>query len=151
MDSRRSAVKSSDDPWLEGRLPLTVYYEDTDFSGYVYHANYLKFFERGREELIGTDFLRELFQRGYHFVVGRAEVSYHKPAKHADRLTIVSRMRVSTSPVTLFEQAAYLAATPGETEPKKLVSATIKLIGVDSSGKAARMPAEVLEHFRKLL
>ena len=42
--------------WLEGRehvLPVRIYYEDTDFTGVVYHANYLRYFERGR-----SDFLR---------------------------------------------------------------------------------------------
>jgi acyl-CoA thioesterase FadM len=61
-------------------------------------------------------------------------------------------MRVRASPVTLFEHAAYLAAAPGDAEPGKLlVSATVKLIGVDSSGKVARIPPAVLDHFRKLL
>ncbi len=36
------------------RLPVTIYYEDTDFTGVVYHANYLKYFERAREELLGV-------------------------------------------------------------------------------------------------
>ena len=64
---------------LKGQTTWRVYYEDTDFSGYVYHANYLKFFERGREELLGVEKLQELFKKGLHFVVAKIQISYHKP------------------------------------------------------------------------
>lgn len=150
MDSLKAAIRTSEDPWIEGRLSLSVYYEDTDFSGYVYHANYLKFFERGREELIGTGFLRSMFERGFHFVVGRAEISYHRPARHADRLEIVTRMRLSSSQVTLVEHVAYRQAPEGGAASEKLVTALVKLIGVDASGEMARMPPDVQEHFRNL-
>lgn len=75
---------------LEHRLPVRVYYEDTDFSGVVYHANYLRFFERGR-----TDALRvmgvhrtELLADEIVFVVRRMEVEYLRPAKVDDPLTV---------------------------------------------------------------
>ncbi len=85
---------------IEGRmhvLPVRVYYEDTDFSGFVYHANYLKFCERGR-----SDFLRlagvhhhELHRGGLGgrmgFVVRRMACDFLKPAMIDDVLEVRSR------------------------------------------------------------
>ena len=94
----------SDWPDLAGRvegethvLPIRVYFEDTDFAGVVYHANFLKFCERGR-----TDFIRLL---GIHhqqlaapdagdplvFVVRRIEIDYLKPGRLDDVLEVVTR------------------------------------------------------------
>jgi acyl-CoA thioester hydrolase len=76
----------------EHQLPVRVYYEDTDFSGVVYHANYLRFFERGR-----TDALRlagvhhtELLVDQAAFVVRRMEVDYLRSAKVDDALLVRS-------------------------------------------------------------
>ncbi len=86
-------------PHLAGRLiprghclGLRVYYEDTDFSGIVYHANYLKFMERGR-----SDYMRLLAwcranslprppprRRGFHFVVRSMQIDFKKPARIDD-------------------------------------------------------------------
>jgi acyl-CoA thioester hydrolase len=80
------------------RLTQRVYYEDTDFSGFVYHARYLHFFERGR-----TDFIRLLgvSQGQLHaqsdpadavaFVVRRMEIDFKSPARMDDVLTIRRR------------------------------------------------------------
>lgn len=77
-------------------LPIRVYYEDTDFSGVVYHASYLRFMERGRTELIrslGVD-QREMFAtEGEHqmplaFAVRRMAIDWLKPALMDDQLTI---------------------------------------------------------------
>ena len=73
-------------------LPIRVYYEDTDFSGFVYHSNYLKFCERAR-----SDFLRVLgvnqntmFADGAAFVVRRMNCDFLRPAKFDDILTVES-------------------------------------------------------------
>jgi acyl-CoA thioester hydrolase len=73
-------------------LKIRVYYEDTDFSGFVYHSNYLKFCERAR-----SDFLRVLgvnqnsmFADGAAFVVRRMNCDFLKPAKFDDILTVES-------------------------------------------------------------
>ena len=74
------------------RLALRVYYEDTDFSGFVYHASYLRFMERGRTELLRgltgdqSDLHREA--NGLHFVVRRMVIDYAKPARMDDLLDI---------------------------------------------------------------
>jgi acyl-CoA thioester hydrolase len=72
-------------------LSLRVYYEDTDFSGVVYHASYLRFLERGR-----TEFIRDLgvdqaaFHRdiGFSFVVRRMTIDWLRPARMDDVLTV---------------------------------------------------------------
>jgi acyl-CoA thioester hydrolase len=77
-------------------MSVRVYYEDTDFTGIVYHANYLRFMERGRTNylrLIGADH-RALFEAteqeapGFAFVVRSMTLDYLKPARMDDVLTI---------------------------------------------------------------
>ena len=66
-----------------------VYYEDTDHSGVVYHANYLKFFERAREDIIGVDLLSELWHKQeIGFAVYKINIGYHDGAVFGDRLDI---------------------------------------------------------------
>jgi acyl-CoA thioester hydrolase len=77
---------------------IRVYYEDTDFSGIVYHASYLRFMERGRTNylrLIGAD-QRVLFEQaamevpGFAFVVRHMSIDFKKPAHMDDVLTVVT-------------------------------------------------------------
>ena len=74
------------------RLPVRVYYEDTDFSGVVYHASYLRFMERGRTELIRDLGIaqRELFdgEAALGFAVRRMTIDFLRPALMDDLLTI---------------------------------------------------------------
>jgi acyl-CoA thioester hydrolase len=72
-------------------FPLRVYYEDTDFSGVVYHASYLRFFERGRTEFIracGIDQQKLHRETGVYFVVRRMTVDWVKPALMDDQLVV---------------------------------------------------------------
>jgi acyl-CoA thioester hydrolase len=79
-------------------LPVRVYYEDTDFSGMVYHASYLRFMERGRTDylrLLGAD-QRAMFEQtekeapGFAFVVRSMQIEFLKPARMNDVLEIVT-------------------------------------------------------------
>src|SRR5579862_4378449 len=80
---------------------VRVYYEDTDFSGIVYHASYLRFMERGRTNylrLLGTDH-RALFEEsareapGFAFVVRSMQLEFLKPARMDDVLDVVTLPR----------------------------------------------------------
>src|SRR6478736_3735843 len=93
---------------IRGRIEFPVYYEDTDLSGFVYHSNYLKYFERAREHVIGIRFLKELYDQGIHFVVSRVTLEYKAPAQHGDQVLIESVGQYSRSPAIPFEQNAYL-------------------------------------------
>lgn len=69
-----------------------VYYEDTDHSGVVYHANYLKYFERAREDIIGIQALSDLWHsQGIGFAVYKATLGYHDGAVFGDLLDIRTR------------------------------------------------------------
>jgi acyl-CoA thioester hydrolase len=94
-------------------LPVRVYYEDTDFSGVVYHASYLRFMERGRTNylrLIGAD-QRALFEEaereapGFAFVVRSMSLDFLKPARMDDVLEIVTQTaEVKGASVTLLQR-----------------------------------------------
>ncbi len=92
---------------------VRVYYEDTDFSGIVYHANYLRFMERGRTNylrLIGADH-RALFEQaqaeapGFAFVVRHMDIAFRRPAHMDDVLDIVTTPEeVKGASITLHQQ-----------------------------------------------
>jgi acyl-CoA thioester hydrolase len=94
-------------------MPVRVYYEDTDFSGVVYHASYLRFMERGRTNylrLIGADH-RALFEEtakeapGFAFVVRSMNIEFSKPARMDDVLTVVTEpTEVGGASLTLKQQ-----------------------------------------------
>ena len=80
-------------------MPVRVYYEDTDFSGIVYHANYLRFMERGRTNhlrLMGAE-QHALFEQaqsetpGFAFVVRSMQIEFLKPARMDDVLAVTTR------------------------------------------------------------
>ena len=79
-------------------FPTRIYYEDTDFSGAVYHANYLKFFERARSEFLrdlGVDQVALFEKAGLGFVVRSLQIDYLKPGRMDDQLrvqTVIARL-----------------------------------------------------------
>ena len=95
------------------RMQVRVYYEDTDFSGIVYHANYLRFMERGRSNylrLLGAD-QHALFAEaereapGFAFVVRAMQLEFLKPARMDDVLDIVTRpLEVKGASITLAQE-----------------------------------------------
>ncbi|HEX2653998.1 MAG TPA: tol-pal system-associated acyl-CoA thioesterase [Xanthobacteraceae bacterium] len=94
-------------------LPIRIYYEDTDFSGIVYHASYLRFMERGRTDylrLIGADH-RALFEEtekeapGFAFVVRSMTIDFLKPARMDDVLEVITEPEeVKGASTTVFQQ-----------------------------------------------
>jgi len=94
-------------------MPVRIYYEDTDFTGIVYHASYLRFMERGRTNylrLIGADH-RALFEAterqapGFAFVVRAMDIQFLKPARMDDVLDIVTTpAEVKGASITLLQQ-----------------------------------------------
>lgn len=82
-------------------LPLRVYYEDTDFSGIVYHANYLRFFERGRTEFIralGVDQMALHREENIAFAVRSISVEFLRPALMDDIVEVETRAGVVRGP-----------------------------------------------------
>ena len=130
-------------------LPVRVYFEDTDFSGAVYHANYLKFCERGRSEclrLIGIHH-RELHEKeaqgGSAFVVRRMECEFLKPARIDDLLEVHT--------VSIEIGGARLVLDQRIFKGESLVfeaKATVALVGND--GRPRRFPAGMAAAFKSL-
>lgn len=121
-------------------LPVRVYYEDTDFSGIVYHANYLRFMERGRTNylrLLGAD-QRGLFEQteaeapGFAFVVRAMSLEFLRPARMDDVLTVV------TTPEEV-KGASLTLAQEVRRGDEVLVEAKVKVAFV-SRGRAQRIP-----------
>jgi acyl-CoA thioester hydrolase len=118
------------------RLDLRVYYEDTDFSGFVYHASYLRFMERGRTELLRalagdqSDLHREA--RGLVFVVRRMSLDFLRPARMDDQLAILTRTRA-------LRGASMQLAQEVRRDDELLVAADVTVACV-RDGRAVRLP-----------
>jgi acyl-CoA thioester hydrolase len=88
-------------------MPLRVYYEDTDAAGIVYYANYLKFAERGRTEMmreLGFAHSRIAEEIGTLFTVRRCSVDYRTPARLDDALIVETRLREIGGATLLLDQ-----------------------------------------------
>ena len=137
---KTAAQNQSPESRIDGsrRFELRVYYEDTDFSGYVYHASYLRFIERARTEwLRAIGFEQGDLQKGdaTTFAVRRIEIDYLRPAKMDDSLTIETRIaRVGGASVD-FEQTIARGA-------ERLVVAFVG-IALLRNGRPSRLPGEM--------
>jgi acyl-CoA thioester hydrolase len=121
--------------------PVHVYYEDTDFSGVVYHANYLRYFERAREHLIGVHELVRLWKEdGAGFVVYKADLTFKEGAVHGDILEIRTTLTRESEWRLRFDHAAW---RPGGTAP--LVTCKLDLVTVDRQQKLIPLPPRVIE------
>ena len=127
------------------RLPVRVYYEDTDFGGVVYYANYLKFLERGRTEALrdmGVDQIA-MKDAGTVFVVRRANVDFLSPARFDDVLEV----RTTASWVKRASAAMWQEIWRGE---DKLLIAEVTVACMTLDGKPTRLPEEVRANLMRL-
>lgn len=119
-------------------LPARVYWEDTDASGIVYHANYLRFFERGRSDslrLLGLG-QRALLEAGLAFVVRSLTLDFRKPARLDDALQIRSSV-ADLSGASLIMRQRLLR------EGEELVTADVRLACIEPAGRPRRIPPAV--------
>ena len=137
--------------WFEGRehrLPVRVYYEDTDFTGVVYHANYARYFERGR-----SDFLR---LAGIHhssllalddpsaFVVTRLAMDFIKAARIDDALLVRTTYDSVRGPRMFITQTLTRAADI-------IARAQVEAACITLDGRPRRPSRELVEALRPLL
>jgi tol-pal system-associated acyl-CoA thioesterase len=116
--------------------PIQVYYEDTDHSGVVYHANYLKYFERAREGVIGPAALVALWkEKGLGFAVYKADIQFMDGAEFGDTLDIVSSVRKDSDYRLVWHQEAW---RPGAS--RAAVKAEIHLVCVDREKNLKAIP-----------
>lgn len=132
----------------EHRMVTTtrVRYAETDQMGVVYHSNYLIWCEIGR-----TDFLRELGasyaeleRQGLRLAVTEAQLRYHAPARYDDLIRIETWIERAQSRAMTFRYEIF-RDDPGPRQ--KLVTATTKLIALDSNGALSVLPTPLLELF----
>jgi acyl-CoA thioester hydrolase len=124
-------------------LPVRVYFEDTDFSGLVYHASYVRWCERGRSDflrLLGTDHAQlmsgETGREPSAFVVRRMTLDYMRPAKIDDVLEIETRPKSMTAASLVLTQIIKRGG-------QQLFEAELMVVLVSQSGKPLRLRPEI--------
>ena len=125
---------------------MKVYYEDTDASGRVYHANYLKFLERGRTNLIyQTDLTHQILINKFDiiFVVKNISINFKKPAFFEDSIEVVSSITELNRVKINFVQKIYR-------ESDLLIDAEVLVIPVNILGKITKLPDELHKFLEKL-
>ncbi|MBN9354310.1 MAG: YbgC/FadM family acyl-CoA thioesterase [Hyphomicrobium denitrificans] len=142
---------TSTKPWpdLAGRLipgghvlPVRIYFEDTDFSGVVYHGSYIRFMERGR-----SDFVRLLgvahagLDAGDHgeqlaFAVHRIHIDFFRPARIDDLVEVTTMVKAVTGARLILTQTV-------RREGERLTEAEVTIVLITRDGKARRIPDSV--------
>lgn len=135
-------------------LTLRVYYEDTDTGGIVYYANYLKFAERARTEVLRDLGITQsvLMERdGLAFAVRRCEVDYLSPARLDDELEIRTTLRALGAASLDLDQAIFRHAGEDGEADRELARLVIRLAVIKRDGRPTRLPAKLAEQLRVLL
>ena len=127
--------------------PVQIYYEDTDLSGVVYHANYLRYFERAREHLLGVQALVDLWKNeGVGFVVYKAGMTFKEGAELGDGLEIRTTVKLESDYRLAFGQDAWrVSEREIPCSPKLLVQGRVELACVDAEKKLCRLPRHVVD------
>jgi tol-pal system-associated acyl-CoA thioesterase len=121
---------------------VQIYYEDTDHSGVVYHANYLKYFERAREHLLGPhELVRLLRERGIGFVVYRAELVFKGGAVFGDAVEIRTTVRGESEFRLAFAHDVFRG-------DELLVQGKVELVCVDRDRQLVALPDSVTSRLR---
>ncbi len=125
-------------------FPLRVYYEDTDVGGVVYYANYLKFMERARSEMLRVLGIDQKAMLEYNspedvsFVVRRAEIDFNRSAEFDDHLMV-------TSEIIKLGGASLVIKQDIMSNDETLVSGIIRIAAIDSDGKPKKLPVGLRE------
>ena len=140
-----SAAVSPFDELNQHWLAVRIYYEDTDFTGMVYHANYLRFFERGRSEFLRDAGVshQSLLSRPdpAAFTLTNVNVDYKRAARIDDQLQIRSRYTGTKGVRVLFEQTALR----GE---EIIAKAVVTAVMIHADGRPRRPIPDVVEQLR---
>ena len=147
------ASESFDRPYRGGfvgsdhHFALTVYFEDTDTAGVVYYANYLKFMERARSDMlraVGIDQQAMLSGDGSAYYVAHVDIRYRKPARLGDELRVVSTVeQVRASSVRIQQRVMR-----GD---ELLADASVTAAFLDHEARPRRQPREWVEKFSKIV
>jgi len=130
----------------EHRFALTVYFEDTDAAGIVYYANYLKFMERARSDMIrcaGVDQKAELDRSGSAYAVAELAIKYKKPAYLGDDLVVVSTVEAVRAVSVVIHQRVMRGA-------ELLTDAMVTAAFLTADQRPQRQPGDWAERFKAL-
>jgi acyl-CoA thioester hydrolase len=132
---------------VEHRLPLRVYFEDTDLSGVVYHANYLRYMERARSDMLrlaGIDQRATFEGGGGAYAITDLHIRYRAPARLDDVLIVASRVTATTPARVVIHQTV-------RREQEVLAEAVVTAALVAGNGRPLRQPAAWTDIFRRLI
>ena len=128
------------------RFPVRVYFEDTDLSGVVYHANYLRFMERARSDMlarVGID-QRAAFDSGEGvYAVANLTIKYRAPARLDDTLTVVSQVQGVRAATATIHQVVMRGR-------EILTEATVTAAFLTREGRPRRQPKPWVDAFARL-
>ncbi|MDG2520919.1 tol-pal system-associated acyl-CoA thioesterase [Caulobacter segnis] len=131
----------------EHHLPVRIYYEDTDFTGVVYHANYLRYFERGRSDFLRLAGISHTDLAGRDdpaaFVVVRMEIDFKRAAKVDDALTVVTLYDAVKGPRLLVTQRIMRG-------DELIAQAAVEAACITMDGRPRRPPADMVERLSPL-
>ena len=130
----------------EHHFALTVYFEDTDTAGIVYYANYLKFMERARSDMIraaGVDQVGAHHSGGGAYAVAECNIRYLKPARLGDDLVVVSTVEAVRGVSVLIQQRVMRGQ-------EQLTDARVTAAFLTPDGRLQRQPREWVEKFRAI-
>jgi acyl-CoA thioester hydrolase len=129
-------------------LPIRIYYEDTDLSGIVYHANYLRFMERGRSEFFRCAGISRLadtaHEEGWAWTLRRVAVEYLRPARVDDLIEVHTRAVALTGVRMLAEQNIHCGG-------QLLTRGSVEACMISLAGKPKRIPPEMRDKLAPLL
>ena len=128
----------------EHRFALTVYFEDTDTAGVVYYANYLRFMERARSDMIravGIDQGAVLRSGGDAYYVADVHIRYLRPARLGDDLVVVSTVETVRAASVVIHQRVMRG-------PEQLTEARVTAAFLDADGRPRRQPTEWVERLK---
>jgi acyl-CoA thioester hydrolase len=124
----------------EHLLPVRVYYEDTDFTGVVYHATYLRYFERGRSEMLRVMGVPPGQPDHGIFAVTHISIDYRAPARIHDALLVHTSFAGMRGPRLNFRQRV-------ERDSKVLTEAEVVAVAIHADGRARRPSPAELAHW----
>lgn len=130
----------------EHHFALTVYFEDTDTAGVVYYANYLKFMERARSDMlraVGVDQADVLHRGEGAYYVADVAIRYVKPARLSDDLVVVSCVKLVRAVSVQIHQRVMRSG-------ELLADAKVTAAFLDANGRLRRQPNEWVEKFKAI-
>ncbi|MFT3967554.1 MAG: YbgC/FadM family acyl-CoA thioesterase [Sphingobium sp.] len=127
-------------------FPVRVYFEDTDLSGVVYHANYLRFMERARSDMLrlaGVDQRAAHASGGGYYAIADLSLRYLRPAALDDDLIVVSRPRNVRAASIVIDQSIWRG-------PEQLTEGTVTAAFLSADGRPQRQPAQWITTYNRI-